>query len=63
MTKNRYHLGIIDPGDYLKSEVFGGSTGFIKNILPYLNCKLVKIFGIGINECYPLGRNLYRRKC
>ena len=38
-----YSLGIINPSDILKG-VRGGSTGFIKSILPYLNTSKVTIF-------------------
>ena len=40
-------LGIINPSDLSKNLVSGGSSGFLKNIIPYLNAKRVVIFGIG----------------
>ncbi len=62
MDNKNLTLGIIDPGDYLKSMAFGGSTGFIKNVLPYLNFKSVIIFGIGINDTVPWKETIIEKK-
>jgi glycosyltransferase involved in cell wall biosynthesis len=53
VAKEDYTLGIIDPSDFSKKEVSGGSSGFLTNILPYLNAERVIIFGIGLNETIP----------
>ncbi len=48
----KYTLGLINPGDMLKG-IRGGSTGFIKSILPYLKAKRVIIFGISKTTSKP----------
>jgi len=48
----KYTLGLINPGDMLKG-IQGGSTGFIKSILPYLNSNRVIIFGISKTNATP----------
>jgi glycosyltransferase involved in cell wall biosynthesis len=53
MKTNQIKLGIINPGDLSKGTVTGGSTGFVKTILPYLNVKRTIIFGIGENDSRP----------
>ena len=63
MMKTNITLGIINPSDFSNDEVFGGSSGFLVNILPYLNMKKTVIFGIGFNKTipwktYPLDRNV-----
>lgn len=53
VAQSKYTLGIIDPSDYSKGNAFGGSTGFVRSILPYLNAQQVTIFGIGLNDSIP----------
>ena len=53
MLQNQVKLGIINPSDLSKGNVTGGSTGFVRNILPYLNVKRVVIFGIGLKNTVP----------
>jgi len=53
MTQKQIKLGIVNPGDHSKADVTGGSTGFLKNILPYLNVKKTIIFGISSNDSIP----------
>ena len=50
---NQVNLGIINPSDLTTGNVTGGSTGFVWNILPYLNVKRTIIFGIGLNDRIP----------
>ncbi len=47
------NIGIINPSDLSKGNVTGGSTGFLMNILPYLNVKRAVIFGIGLKDTIP----------
>ena len=51
--KKNFNLGILDTADYTNTEKYGGSSSFIKNILPYMNNVNVFIFGIGINGTKP----------
>lgn len=53
MTPNKVKIGIVNPGDMSKKNVTGGSSGFLSNILPYLNVKRAIIFGIGLNDTIP----------
>lgn len=53
MTQLRIKLGILNPSDLSKGNVSGGSTGFVRNILPYLNVERIIIFGIGLNDTIP----------
>ena len=53
VTQSEYTLGIINPSDLSKGNAFGGSTGFVRSILPYLNAQQVTIFGIGLNDSIP----------
>lgn len=53
MAQNQVKLGIINPSDLSKRNVAGGSTGFVRNILPHLNVKQAIIFGIGLNDAIP----------
>jgi glycosyltransferase involved in cell wall biosynthesis len=48
----RYTIGIINPGDMSK-RIQGGSTGFIKSIIPYLKAKKVIIYGISKTNATP----------
>ena len=54
--RKKLRIGIIDPADYSGKQLFGGSSGFIKNILPYFESHDVYIYGIGIN-----GSNIWKR--
>lgn len=53
MTEFKVKLGIINPSDLSGGNVTGGSTGFVKNIFPYLNVERTIIFGIGLNSTIP----------
>lgn len=53
LIQSEITLGIIDPSDFSKKSVSGGSGGFLRNILPYLNAKRAIIFGIGLNDAIP----------
>ena len=53
VVQRKYSLGIIDPSDYSRGKKFGGSSGFIRNILPHLQSHQVTIFGIGLNSTVP----------
>ena len=48
-----YTLGILDTADYTNDELYGGSTGYVKSILPYLTSQKVLIIGQGINGTTP----------
>jgi glycosyltransferase involved in cell wall biosynthesis len=48
-----FTLGILDPADYTNPEKYGGSTGYIKSILPYMVDNKVIIVGLGINGTSP----------
>ena len=52
-AQKKYSLGIIDPSDYSRGKKFGGSSGFVRNILPNLKSQQVTIFGIGLNSTVP----------
>ena len=49
----KYNLGILDTADYTNDELYGGSTGYVKSILPYLTSQKVLIIGQGINGTKP----------
>lgn len=53
MAQSEITLGIINPSDLSKGNASGGSSGFLRNILPYLNAQQVTIFGIGLNGTIP----------
>jgi len=53
MKQKKTVLGIISPGDFSNKFVSGGASGFLKNILPYLNNYRTIIFGIGLNDSIP----------
>lgn len=53
MKKKNIILGIIDPCDFTNKSVSGGSSGFLVNIIPYLNMQRTIIFGIGLNNTIP----------
>lgn len=53
VTQSEITFGIVDPTDFSKNSVSGGSSGFLRNILPYLNAKRTIIFGIGLNDAIP----------
>ena len=38
-----YTIGILDISDYTNDELYGGSTGYVKNIIPYIHFKKVLI--------------------
>lgn len=48
-----YTLGILDTADYTNEELYGGSTGYIKSILPYMTSQKILIIGQGINGTTP----------
>lgn len=50
---NNYTLGIINPADFSKGDLYGGAQGFVRSILPYLTFQEVIIFGLGINGTTP----------
>jgi glycosyltransferase involved in cell wall biosynthesis len=52
LDRVRYTVGIINPGDMLKG-IQGGSTGFIKSIIPYLKAEKVIIYGISKTNATP----------
>ena len=49
----KYRVGILDTADYTNDELYGGSTGFIKTILPFFNHFETIIIGQGINGTTP----------
>jgi len=51
--KMNVKLGIINPSDFTNKVVSGGSSGFLINILPYLNLQRTVIYGIGLNKTIP----------
>ena len=53
MVQSEITLGIVDPSDFSKKTVSGGSSGFLRNILPYLRKKRTIIFGVGIDDTLP----------
>lgn len=53
MIHSEITLGIVNPSDFSKKAVSGGSSGFLNNILPYLNAQRAIIFGIGLNDTIP----------
>ena len=48
-----FTLGILDPGDYTNAEKYGGSTGYVKSILPHIVDDNVVVVGLGINGTSP----------
>ncbi len=48
-----FTIGILDPADYTNAEKYGGSTGYVKSILPYIVDSKVIIIGLGINGTSP----------
>jgi glycosyltransferase involved in cell wall biosynthesis len=53
MKQKKITLGIINPSDFSKKLVSGGASGFLGNILPYLNAQRTIIFGIGLKDTIP----------
>ena len=51
--KTGHTIGILDPADYTNDALYGGSTGYIKSILPYMTSQKVLIIGQGINGTTP----------
>ena len=56
-------IGIIDPGDFSNNQSFGGSTGYIKNILPYFSSHSIFIFGLGLNGTIPWKKFIFSKDC
>jgi len=60
-NNKNYIVGIISPTDFVKRYPFGGTSGFIQNIIPFFKQK-IKIFGAGVGDTqlykeYSLFRN------
>ncbi len=53
LVQSELTLGIIDPSDFSKKLVSGGSSGFLSNVIPHLKAKRVIIFGIGLDDVIP----------
>lgn len=57
MRHSEITLGVINPSDFSKKAVSGGSSGFVRSIIPYLGLKRTIVFGIGLNDTIPWKRH------